>query len=108
MRLSKSRILSKQDNDSSSKLRSVCLCFGLQRVSEAEGQLSDEQAKVMKLEVTVAEQQQQLDRMEELEKELQHHRSVSRFEMLQNDISCSVIALDACITQVLHGRIQPS
>lgn len=28
----------------------------------------------MKLEVTIAEQQQQLGRMEELEKELQHHR----------------------------------
>ncbi len=46
----------------------------LQRASDAEAQLSDEQAKVMRLEVTVAEQQQQLGRMEELEKELQHHR----------------------------------
>jgi len=46
----------------------------LQHASDADAQLLDEQAKVMRLEVTVAEQQQQLGRMEELEKELQHYR----------------------------------
>ena len=46
----------------------------LQRASEADSQLLDEQGKVMKLEVTVAEQQEQLSRMEDLEKELNHHR----------------------------------
>ena len=46
----------------------------LQRATDAESQLADEQAKVMRLEVTLAEQQQQLSQMEELEKELQHHR----------------------------------
>lgn len=46
----------------------------LQRVSDAEAQLSDEQAKTMRLEVTLAELQQRLSKMEELEKELEHHR----------------------------------
>ncbi|KAL3133889.1 hypothetical protein ABBQ32_008347 [Trebouxia sp. C0010 RCD-2024] len=45
-----------------------------QRVSDAEAQLSDEQAKTMSLEVTLAELQQRLSKMEELEKELEHHR----------------------------------
>ncbi|KAL0045620.1 hypothetical protein WJX82_011651 [Trebouxia sp. C0006] len=49
-----------------------------QRASDADAQLSDEQAKVMRLEVTVAEQQQQLGRMEELEKELQHYRKLNK------------------------------
>ena len=49
----------------------------LQRASDAESQLLEEQGKVMKLEVTVAEQQQQLGRMEDLTKELNHHRSAS-------------------------------
>jgi len=53
----------------------------LQRASDADAQLSDEQAKVMRLEVTVAEQQQQLGRMEELEKELQHYRYPLIFHM---------------------------
>lgn len=46
----------------------------MQRASEAESQLADEQSKVMKLEVSLAEQQQKLGRMEDLEKELNHHR----------------------------------
>ncbi|DBA75236.1 hypothetical protein WJX77_011618 [Trebouxia sp. C0004] len=49
-----------------------------QRASDTDAQLLDEQAKVMRLEVTVAEQQQQLGRMEELEKELQHYRKLSK------------------------------
>ncbi|KAL0028321.1 hypothetical protein WJX79_010343 [Trebouxia sp. C0005] len=49
-----------------------------QRASDADAQLLDEQAKVMRLEVTVAEQQQQLSRMEELEKELQHYRKLNK------------------------------
>lgn len=53
----------------------------LQRASDADAQLLDEQAKVMRLEVTVAEQQQQLGRMEELEKELQHYRYFLIFRM---------------------------
>ena len=40
----------------------------LQRASDAEAQLADEQAKVMRLEVAVAEQQHQLRHMEELQK----------------------------------------
>ena len=43
-------------------------------MSDAEAQLSDEQAKTMRLEVTLAELQQRLSKMEELEKELEHHR----------------------------------
>lgn len=46
----------------------------LQRASDVEAQLSDEQAKTMRLEVTVAELQQRLSKMDELEKELEHHR----------------------------------
>ena len=46
----------------------------LQRASDVESQLSDEQAKTMRLEVTVAELQQRLSKMDELEKELEHHR----------------------------------
>lgn len=50
-------------------------CIGLlQRASDVESQLSDEQAKTMRLEVTVAELQQRLSKMDELEKELEHHR----------------------------------
>ena len=45
-----------------------------QRVTDAEAQLSNEQGKAMKLEVTVAELQQRLGKLEELEKELEHHR----------------------------------
>ena len=46
----------------------------VQRVTDAEAQLSDEQAKTMRLEVALAESQQKLGKMEELEKELEHHR----------------------------------
>lgn len=46
----------------------------MQRASDTESQLTEEQGKVMKLEVTLAEQQQKLGRMEDLEKELNHHR----------------------------------
>lgn len=49
-----------------------------QRVSDAEAQLSDEQAKTMRLEVTLAELQQRLSKMEELEKELEHHRKINK------------------------------
>ena len=46
----------------------------LQRATDVEAQLSDEQGKTMRLEVTNAELQQRLSRMDELEKELEHHR----------------------------------
>ena len=46
----------------------------LQHASDVEAQLSDEQAKTMRLEVTVAELQQRLSKMDELEKELENHR----------------------------------
>ena len=46
----------------------------MQRVTDAEAQLSDEQAKTMRLEVALAESQQNFGKMEELEKELEHHR----------------------------------
>ena len=52
----------------------------LQRVSDVESQVSDEQAKTMRLEVTIAELQQRLSKMDELEKELEHHR----YEALAN------------------------
>ena len=51
-------------------------CVLLQRAASLEAQSSDEQAKVMRLEVTMAEQQQKLGKMDELEKELEHHRLV--------------------------------
>lgn len=43
----------------------------------------------MKLEVTIAEQQQQLGRMEELEKELQHHRLA--VDYLSHHMSVNVV-----------------
>lgn len=46
----------------------------LQRATDVEAQLSDEQGKTMRLEVTNAELQQRLSKMDELEKELEHHR----------------------------------
>ena len=49
----------------------------LQRAEAAEASLSEEQARVMKLEVTVAEQQQRLELVDEMEKELNHYRWVS-------------------------------
>lgn len=55
----------------STKPAITCL---LQRATDVEAQLSDEQAKTMRLEVTVAELQQRLSKMDELEKELEHHR----------------------------------
>ena len=45
-----------------------------QRATDVEAQLFDEQAKTMRLEVTNAELQQRLSKMDELEKELEHHR----------------------------------
>ena len=46
----------------------------LQRATDVEAQLFEEQAKTMRLEVTNAELQQRLSKMDELEKELEHHR----------------------------------
>lgn len=60
----------------------------------------------MKLEVMLAEQQQKLGRMEDLEKELSHHRSHTMHQSLPKYIKCVVFsdALQciACATKHMH------
>ena len=49
-------------------------CLPVQALEEARAALEAEQAKSMRLEVELAEAQQKLGRMEELERELQKYR----------------------------------
>lgn len=54
----------------------VAICASSQALEEARTALEAEQGRAMRLEVEVAEAQQALGRMEELERELQKYRCV--------------------------------